>query len=251
MALPLSVVIITRNEAARLSACLESVAFAGEILVVDSGSTDETVAIAQQHSARVVHQPWLGFGPQKQFAVQQASHDWVLCIDADERVSETLRNNIEATMQSPTQHVYRMPRCNRFLGRWLRFGEGYPDFNIRLFHRAHAQWSDDVVHEHVITRDSVGTLSGDLLHESQETIARYLEKQNGYTTLQAERLAAAGAYPSRTQLVLSPLVRFIKFYIVRQGFRDGVPGLVHIAMGCFNSFIKYAKLLELRRSDKQ
>lgn len=250
MALPLSAVIITRNEAARLPECLASVAFATEIVVVDSGSTDDTVAIAQQHGARVVHQSWLGFGPQKKFAVQQASHDWVLCLDADERISEPLQLSIVASLQNPTCHVYQMPRCNRFLGRWLRHGEGYPDFNIRLFHRAHAQWSDDLVHEHVITRESVGTLSGDLLHESQETIARYLEKQNVYTTLQAGRLAAAGAQPSLAKLALSPLVRFIKFYIVRQGFRDGVPGLVHIAIGCFNGFIKYAKLLELRRRDK-
>jgi hypothetical protein len=196
----------------------------------------------------VVEQPWLGYGRQKQFAVSQAAHDWVLCIDADERVSDELRAAIVAELNAPRGFVYAMPRCNRFLGRWLRHGEGYPDWSVRLFHRAHARWSDDTVHEQVLTTASVLRLAGDLQHDSAESLERYLEKQNRYTTLQAERLAREGAAANPAQLVLSPLVRFLKFYVFRLGFLDGVAGLVHILIGCSNSFVKYAKLIALRRA---
>lgn len=247
MATPLSAVIITCNAAEQLEDCLESVAFADEIVVVDSGSTDDTSAIARRHGARVIERPWAGFGPQKQFAVQSAAHDWVLCIDADERVSEPLRHAIERTLAAPETHAYSMPRRNRFMGRWLGHGEGYPDLSLRLFHRAHARWSDDAVHEKVLTLAKVGRLRGDLLHESEAGIAVYLEKQNRYTTLQAQRLHAAGKKASVVKLVFNPVVRFIKFYVLRLGFLDGVPGFVHIAIGCFNTFTKYAKLFELQR----
>jgi glycosyltransferase involved in cell wall biosynthesis len=245
MAEPLSVVIIARDAAPSLPACLKSAGFADEILLVDSGSTDDTVAVAQGHGARVLHQDWLGFGPQKQFAVEQARHRWVLCLDADERVSEGLRAAIQDALATPAFRAYRMPRCNRFMGRWLRHGEGYPDLSLRLFDRENARWSDDPVHEKVVTDLPVGTLEGDLLHESQDSIAQYLEKQNRYTTLQAERLWEAGRQGSAGQMVLSPLLRFLKFYLLRRGFLDGLPGFVHIAIGCFNSFVKYAKLREL------
>ncbi len=124
---PFSVVIITLNAAAQIEACLQSAQFADEIVVVDSGSRDGTVEIAVKYGARVLQQDWLGFGPQKQFAVEQAAHDWVLCLDADERVSRELREGIEAALSKPEFPAYRMPRCNRFMGRWLRHGEGYPD----------------------------------------------------------------------------------------------------------------------------
>ncbi|MFL6654026.1 MAG: glycosyltransferase family 2 protein [Sulfurifustis sp.] len=243
----LSVVVITRNVAGELPACLASVAFADEIIVVDSGSTDDTVAVAARHGACVLRQEWLGYGPQKQYGVQQARNRWVLCVDADERVSERLRASIVATLASPTKAAYAMARCNRFMGRWLRHGEGYPDWSVRLFDRERARWSDDAVHERVLTNGPVGRLDGDLMHESETGIAAYLEKQNRYTTLQAESLLARGKRVSLGRLVLSPLFRFIKFYFLRLGFLDGVPGLVHISIGCFNSFIKYAKLRELRR----
>jgi glycosyltransferase involved in cell wall biosynthesis len=244
---PLSAVVITRNAATQLEACLASVAFAQETLVVDSGSTDGTVALARARGARVIEHEWLGYGRQKQFAVAQAAHDWVLCIDADERVSEPLRAAIVAELAAPRGYVYAMARCNQFMGRWLRHGEGYPDWNTRLFHRQHARWSDDAVHEHVLTTASVGRLAGDLMHESAETLERYLDKQNRYTTLQAERMLADGRDAGALQMLFSPVVRFLKFYVFRLGFLDGVPGLVHIAIGCMNSFNKYAKLRSLRR----
>ena len=256
MPLALSAVIITKNAAQQLPACLASLHFVDDIVVVDSGSTDGTQAIASAAGARVLHQDWLGFGPQKQFAVTQARHDWVLCVDADERVSDALRLALEQELQAPAHQVYCMPRCNRFLGRWLRHGEGYPDWSTRVFHRQHARWSDDSVHETVLTTALIGHLRGDLLHESAETLASYLHKQNSYTSLQAEILAGRGKRVRLAQLVLAPVVRFIKFYVLRRGFLDGSAGFIHIVAGCCNSFFKYAKLLEIqgrkqaaRRSD--
>lgn len=245
--IPLSAVIITRNEETRLSACLESVSFVDEIVVVDSGSTDKTLEIALQYGAQIFRQEWLGFGRQKQFAVSRASHDWVLCLDADERVSAELRASIETAMHNPLFGAYRFARRNRFMGRWLYHGEGYPDWSLRLFHRAHSRWSEDAIHEKVLLDSTLGTLAGDLLHESEESIAAYLQKQNSYTTLQAHALHDEGRSAGAARLLVSPLLRFVKFYFVRLGVLDGVPGLVHILIGCFNSFVKYAKLRELNK----
>ena len=243
----LSAVIIAKDAADRLPACLSSLDFCDEILVVDSGSDDATVGIARAAGARVIETHWRGYGPQKQFAVGQAAHDWVLCVDADERVSDALRAAILAVLPASTFFAYRLARCNRFMGRYLRHGEGYPDWNLRLFHRAHARWSDDAVHEHVIADGPVGTLAGDLLHDSAESLERYLEKQNRYSSLAAEAALARGERSSAARLLLSPLARFFKFYVLRQGFRDGLPGLAHILIGCWASFAKHAKMLALQR----
>ena len=251
MSSPLSVVLITLNAAEQLAECLASVAFADEVVVVDSGSTDGTVALAERYGARVVARQWLGFGRQKQFAVEQAANDWVLCLDADERVSPELAASLVRELGAPAAPVYRMARRNRFLRRWLRHGEGYPDWSPRLFDRRQARWSDDTVHEKVLLDapgTPIGTLTGDLLHESAEGLGRYLEKQNRYTSLAAEDLHRRGRRAGATELVISPLLRFFKFYVLRLGFLDGLPGLVHISIGCMNSFMKYAKLIELQRS---
>jgi glycosyltransferase involved in cell wall biosynthesis len=244
----LSAVIITKNAASQLGECLKSVAFADEILVVDSGSSDGTRDVAKAHGARVVEHAWLGFGAQKQFAVGAAAHDWVLCVDADERVSPMLRDAIARELAAPRARVYALARCNRFLGRWLRHGEGYPDWSVRLFHREHARWSDDPVHEKVLSDASPARLSGDLLHDSAETLEGYLDKQNRYTTLQAQSLRIAGRRATVLHLALAPAFRFLKFYVLRLGFLDGAPGLVHIVIGCMNSFNKYAKLMALERA---
>ena len=247
---PLSAVAITLNAALQLEECLRSVSFCDEIVVVDSGSTDGTVELAQRLGAKVIHSQWRGFGGQKQFAIEQASHDWVLCIDADERVSGRLREAIAEALVAPTFMAYRFPRCNRFMGRYLRHGEGYPDWSLRLFHRGHARWSTDAVHEKVVTNAEVGELAGDLLHDTAESLDGYLAKQNRYTTLAAKEAIARGDHGSVAKLLLSPPFRFIKFYFLRLGLLDGLPGLVHILIGCGNSFAKYAKMLAFRRADK-
>jgi glycosyltransferase involved in cell wall biosynthesis len=247
----LSAVLITRNAARVLESCLDSVAFASEIVIVDSGSTDATLEIAARKGARVVSKEWLGFGRQKQFAVEQARNDWVLCVDADERVSPALARSIQGALTAPAAPVYRMPRRNRFLGRWLAHGEGYPDWSPRLFNRLNARWSDDLVHEKVLFSVTPGTLRGDLMHDSTDDLAAYLERQNRYTTLAARQAFEQGRGANLLHLVLSPAVRFIKFYLLRLGFLDGLPGLVHISIGCINSYLKYAKLIELRRSENQ
>ncbi len=242
----LSAVLIVRDEAGVLEECLRTLGFCAEILVVDSGSTDGTQAVARHHGARVIETHWRGFGPQKQFAVEQAAHDWVLCIDADERVTPQLAQSIAAVLSAPTFGAYRFARCNRFMGRYLRHGEGYPDWSLRFFDRRRARWSDDSVHETVLAATPAGILVGDLLHDSAESIERYLDKQNRYSSLAAERALAAGRRSSAAHLLLSPLLRFLKFYLLRGGWRDGVPGLVHILIGGYASFAKHAKLLAAR-----
>jgi glycosyltransferase involved in cell wall biosynthesis len=248
--LALTLVVITRDAGASLAECLRSARFASQAIVVDSGSRDDTAQIARSCGAQVIEQAWLGFGPQKNFAVAQAANDWVLCLDADEFVSPELALAIRSALQRAQFNAYEMPRRNRFLGKWLAHGEGYPDWNLRLFDRRHARWSDDAVHEHVLADGKVGRLSGDLMHTSGESLETYLAKQNRYTTLQAEGLLARGKRFSAVRLIASPIVRFIRFYILRAGFLDGVAGLVHISIGCFNSFSKYAKLRALEQAER-
>lgn len=255
--IPVSAVLIVKNAARELPACLASVNFCAEMLVVDSGSTDATVAIAEAAGARVIRSHWRGFGAQKQFAVEQAAYDWVLCIDADERVGDRLRQSLLAAftvaLASCTPkgiHAYRYARRNRFMGRYLRHGEGYPDWVVRCFDRRHARWSDDVVHEKVMVAGDaanvVATLAGDLLHDSAESLENYLAKQNCYSTLAAEAAIAHGKRARIGNLLLSPWVRFIKFYFLRLGLLDGLPGLVHILIGCAASFAKYIKMADMQ-----
>jgi glycosyltransferase involved in cell wall biosynthesis len=246
-----SAVLITRNAANVLEPCLESLGFVDEIVVVDSASSDGTGELAARRGARVVQKEWLGFGRQKQFAVEQAKNDWVLCLDADERVSPELAASIRSALGAPVSPVYRMARRNRFLGRWLAHGEGYPDWSPRLFNRMNARWSDDLVHEKVLYAVTPGTLQGDLMHDSTDDLTGYLERQNRYTTLAARQAFERGVSAGAVHLLLSPVVRFLKFYILRLGFLDGVPGLLHISIGCMNSYLKYAKLIELHKAEQQ
>jgi hypothetical protein len=166
-------------------------------------------------------------------------------------VTPELAGAIAAAVRSPKASAYAMARRNRFLGRWLAHGEGYPDWNIRLFDRRKARWTLDPVHENVVADGPVARLTGDLLHDSAESLDAYMSKQNRYTTLQAEAMHARGETAGVSRLVLSPLVRFLRFYIAKLGFLDGVAGFVHIAIGCQNSFMKYAKLRALGASDRR
>ena len=174
----MSAVIITHNAAGQLADCLNSLSFVSEILILDSGSDDETENIAASYKARFERQDWLGYGPQKQKAVELANNDWVLCLDADECVSKELASSIQTELKNPSYQAYQFPRCNRFMGRWLKHGEGYPDISLRLFDRRVASWSKDEVHEVVQTEVPVGTLIGDLLHDSASSLDDYLAKQN-------------------------------------------------------------------------
>ena len=245
----LSAVVISLYESANIERCLTSVDFCDDIVLVDSGSTDNTVALAKAMGARVIAQDWLGFGQQKQFAVAQAKHDWVLCIDADEVVSAALQTEMQGLdLATDKASAYRFPRRNHFLGKPLNYGEGYPDLSLRLFDRRRANWSDDTVHEMVVANGAVNRLRGDLLHFSEDSIASYLAKQALYTDLQAQALFARGKVVGPWKCFASPLIRFIKFYIFRRGFLDGMPGFIHISIGCFTAFCKYAKLIELQRN---
>ena len=249
---PYSLVIITLNAANQIEACISSAPSANEVIVVDSGSSDNTQAIALAMGATVIEQPWLGFGPQKQFAVNAAKNEWVLCLDADEALSTELHTHLQTLLSNePPFKAYRIARRNHFMGRALRFGEGYPDWNLRLFHKKYAQWSNDSVHERVVSSESIGTIPGDLIHKSALQIGQYVNKQNSYTTIQAGTLYKQGKKATALKLILSPFVRFIRYYFFRLGFRDGIPGLVHTSIGSFNSFLKYAKLIELQKSDSQ
>jgi glycosyltransferase involved in cell wall biosynthesis len=255
--IPATATIIAHNESENIVHCIKSVQFFDEILVIDSGSTDDTVTLAEQAGARVIHNPWLGFGLQKQLAFDNATHDWVFSIDADERVSPRLKQSlIELFSQSsqssqtpgtPPFNGYLINRCNHFMGQALRHGEGYPDWLLRLSNRTKAKWSEDPVHEKIQLAGEKGKLIGDLDHHTEGQIGSYLVKQNNYTTLQARSLFEKGKRASSWKLVASPMVRFLKFYFLRLGLLDGVPGFVHISIGCFNSFCKYAKLRELQK----
>lgn len=252
-AIPISLVIITRDAQDDIAACIASAPFVAEALVVDSGSADHTVEIARSAGARVLVQSWLGFGPQKQYGVREVACDWVLCLDADETVSPALARSVEGLFAhgEPPHCAYAFARRNRFLGRWLAHGEGYPDWTIRLFDRRRARWSDDVVHERVLADGRVGRLDGDLMHASAESIERYVEKQNRYTTLQAGILHAHGERSSALAMAAAPLARFFRYYVLKLGFLDGAAGLAHIAIGAFASFLKHAKLRALDRDARR
>ena len=230
--------------------------FAGEIVVVDSGSRDDTVEIARRRGARVLVQPWRGFGAAEEFR-RRARPRTTGCFastptSASRRSSQPRSGAARRTAPSAT--AYAVARRNRFLGRWLAHGEGYPDWNVRLFDRRRARWTDDPVHEHVIAdgprrRDS----SGDLLHASAESIDDYIAKQNRYTTLQAEAMHARGERASVARLDrLAARRGSCASTSCKLGFLDGVAGFVHIAIGCVRSFLKYAKLraLQMAKPDR-
>jgi len=245
MTIPVSAVVITLNEEGNIQRCLESLGFCAELLVVDSGSSDETVNIAKRLGAKVMHQKWLGFGKQKQFSVTQAAHDWVLCLDADEWLSDELAHSIKELFENPPSgKIYQFARRDYFLGRWLSHG-GYPEFSRRLFHRNHAHWSNDMVHEKVIAEEPVETCTGDLMHYTSDSLGHSVLKRTQYGNMQVIDMFERGIRPNIVKLVFSPIMRFLKLYVLRQGFRDGVPGFVLASISSFFCFYKYAMLIEL------
>jgi glycosyltransferase involved in cell wall biosynthesis len=249
--LPVSGVVITLNEAANIRRCLQSLAFCAERLIIDSGSTDDTTDIARSMGARVIHNDWPGFGRQKQFGVAQAGHDWVLCLDADEWVSDELAAAIAGVFATgPSARIYSFPRRNIFLGRPLRFGGGYPDRSPRLFHRGHAQWSDRMVHETVETSETVHSLQADLMHDTAPVLEHALIKWTRYTAMQAQDMYDSGVAPRLYNVFLNPWARFLKLYVLKQGFRDGVAGFALAACSGFFCFFKYLKLYQLHAAGR-
>ncbi len=226
----ISACIIAFNEAGRIGDCLASLAFCDEVVVVDSQSTDNTVALAEAAGARVLQRPFQGFRSQKAFAVEQARHDWVLCLDADERVSDALRAAIEQARDGGfvEHHGYRFARLSEYFGRFLRHGNAYPDRVLRLFDRRHGGWRGKrEIHEAASVDGSVGTLRGDLIHYPYRSLQQQLAKTEKYARMMAEHEFARGKRATLPKLVLAPAWRFWRGFVFRGGFRDGWHGLVY------------------------
>jgi glycosyltransferase involved in cell wall biosynthesis len=247
----LSVTVITRDEAADVGEALQSVAWADERIVVDSGSTDDTVAIARRGADRVEVRDWPGYSSQKNYAASIASHDWILSIDADERVTPALAREIQALLaEAPPHRGYRVPRVSWYLGRWVRSTDWYPDFQLRLYDRRAAEWTGRYVHESVAVRGSVGRLHSELQHFAYRDIAEHLETINRYTSHAARQMHEDGCAAGPLQLAGHPPLAFLRNYIARGGIRDGVPGLIISALNSYYVFLKFAKLRELRHPER-
>jgi glycosyltransferase involved in cell wall biosynthesis len=224
----LSGCVITYNEADRIEACLRSIAFCDEIVVVDSHSTDATREIATRLGARVIERDWPGFRSQKQFAVDTASNDWVLCLDADERLSARLRAEIEDLRERGFEghSGWSVPRITDYFGRFLRHGNAYPDRLIRLFNRLHGGWTGEEIHENTRVKGSVGRLHGHLEHYSYRSLTDHHNRMQRYADLMAHALYARGKRCGLAKVLVNPQWRFLRGYFIRLGFLDGWRGLV-------------------------
>jgi len=244
----LSAVIITYNEERNIRDCLESIKWVDEIVVVDAYSSDRTVEIAREYTDKVYRHPWLGYGGQKNFGINQATSDWVLIVDADERVTEELRHEIQATLQSPDEEAvgYEIPRKNYFHGQWMRWAGQYPDYQLRLFKRTYGRYDRRRIHEHLILTGEKKFLKKPLEHFSYQSISDYLRRLNVYTTLGAEeKFQIKKTIQQYYDLVIRPVSTFIKFYILKQGIREGIRGFILSILASFHTFMKYAKLWEI------
>lgn len=239
-------IVITRNESANLAGALDSVRWADEVIVVDSESTDDTVAIARRYTDRVIVRPWPGYVAQKNFAASEARHDWIVSLDADERVTPELQGEIRAVLSGePAAAGYRIPRVTFHCGRWIRSTDWYPDYQLRLYDRRRAQWAGRHVHESVRTDGPVATLRGELQHYAYRDIAHHLQTMDRYTTLAARQLFEDGRRAGWVDLLVTPRLTFFRNYILRGGFRDGMAGLVVSVMNSYYVALKFAKLWEL------
>jgi glycosyltransferase involved in cell wall biosynthesis len=238
----ISATIITYNEERNLPRAIESLRCVDEIVVVDSGSSDRTVEIAEGLGARVVESPWPGYAKQKNFAAEQASNDWILSIDADESLSEALEGELWHLKKNGSEFdAYTMPRMAQYLGRWIRHSGWYPDRKVRLYDRSKAQWVGDYVHESVKVQGRVGHLDANLLHFTCDSLSEHLKTMDRYTTLAAEQLLASEEKVSWGRLVFEPPWTFFQTYFVKLGFLDGVEGLAIANMAALYNFVKYAK----------
>ncbi|HMF96679.1 MAG TPA: glycosyltransferase family 2 protein [Vicinamibacterales bacterium] len=246
----LSVTVITRNEAADLADALSSVAWADEIVVVDSHSTDDTVAVAHRFTSHVVVRDWPGYIAQKNYAASLAAHDWILSLDADERVTPDLATEIQSRLAAAPQEAgFRIRRVTWHLGRWIRSTDWYPDYQLRLYDRRSAEWTGRYVHEAVTVRGAVGELRGELQHYAYRDIADHLETIDRYTTLAARQMHEAGRRAGLIDLAVHPPLAFLRNYVARGGFRDGATGFVISRMNAYYVFLKFAKLWELQAAE--
>jgi glycosyltransferase involved in cell wall biosynthesis len=246
---PVSACIVACDEEDRIGPCLRSLAWCDEVLVVDSHSSDRTRELAASHGARVIERDWPGYLAQKGFAVGEARHDWVLCLDADERVSEALRAELEALRDSGFAGAagWRMPRLSSYLGRWIRHGSWYPDLQLRLFDRRHGRWAGRDLHERVRVDGAVKTLRGPLLHPPYRDFADHLSTIDRYTSTAAAAMHREGRRSRWHHLLLRPAWRFARFYLLERGFLEGWRGLLLAWMAAHYVRLKYVKLWLLER----
>ena len=245
----LTVTVITYNESEHIAAALDSVSWADEVIVVDSGSTDGTADIARAKATRVIVRDWPGYSDQKNFAADMASNDWVLSMDADERVTPALADEIRSLLQQgPGASGYRIKRVSRYLGRWIRSTDWFPDYQLRLYNRHAGRWNGLKIHESFrLSQGTPGRLSGEMEHYAYRNISHHLQKIDAYTTLIADQWMADGRTTNGVAIVLHPVFAFFRNYVIRHGFTDGVAGLVISMLNSYYVFLKLAKLWERQR----
>lgn len=242
----ISAIVITKNEERNIRACLESVSWADEIVVVDSGSSDGTVNIAKEFGAHVyIHADWPGFGPQKNRALAYATKDWVLSLDADERVPFELYTELQTALGTGTHGAYEMPRLSSFCGRYIRHSGWRPDYVTRLFRRGQGRFSDDLVHERVIVTGSLGRLRHSILHESFRDTEQLLTKINQYSTAGALMLRERNRSASLKKAVAHGVWAFLRTYILQAGFLDGREGFMLAVSSAEGTYYRYVKLMLL------
>ena len=234
--------IITLNEERNIARAIESLRCCDEIFILDSGSVDRTVELAEKLGARVIEAGWRGYAGQKNWAAEQATHDWILSLDADEALSEALEAEIwNLKKNGPQYDAYTMPRLAQYLGRWILHSGWYPDRKVRLYHRAKAKWIGDVVHESVQADGRVGHLQANILHFTCDSLSEHLKSLDRYTTLAAQDLAARHVPIGLWRLLLDPPWTFVKTYFLQRGFEDGLEGVIIAYMAAFYTFLKYSK----------
>lgn len=243
----LSVCIICFNEERNILRCLESVTWADEIIVVDSMSEDKTLEITKSYTDNIFQMPWMGYQAQKAFALSKAGGDWVLSLDADEEVSEALREEIQRIIAQPDAlDGYRVPRRSFYQGRWINHSGYYPDRQLRLFKRKHGRWVGGRVHERVDVRGSVGDLENDLLHYPYHgNISGMLKTIDEFTDLIAHDLYDGGKRYSASRLLLRPVIKFLEVFFLKRGVLDGIPGLIIAVSSAYTTFVRYVKIREI------
>jgi glycosyltransferase involved in cell wall biosynthesis len=244
----LSVIVITKNESRHIARCLASVAWADEIIVLDSGSSDATVAICQQFTQQVFVTDWPGFGPQKQRALDKARFDWVLSLDADEEVSAALKLEMQQAMQRTDAQGFEIPRLSSYCGRQMKHGGWWPDPVLRLFRREAGHFTNDLVHERVLISGPVQRLRNAILHESYVDLEEVLHKVNSYSSLGARKLFEQGRQASLGLAIGKGLWTFFRTYFLKAGFLDGPQGLMLAISNAEASYYKYLKLRDLYRT---